>query len=537
MTRPIGSRTNVESLKKEAKQWLKALHAGAADALARFKAALPEHDKNITLRSVQRALAREHGLPGWEALTGAIDARERELREVADEMLRHAIFKGDPAVAARLFERHPEIARLDLFTAVATGNLDEVERRLSADPAAASRPGGPLDWPPLLYLTYMRLPGSAPQSLDIARALLDRGADPNARWNDDWANPFTALAGVIALGEGVKPPHERADELAQLLLERGADPYDTQAFYNTSIVNDDTHWLDVLWQHSERRGVTDKWRRVVGEQSIGGTIKLPPLDFMLSIAVSYNHLRRAKWLLEHGANPDGRHAYSQRLQREEALVYGNEAMAELLIRHGAADVPLQGRVAFQVACRRLDRSEARRLATLQPECLRDAEIMLTAAREKRLDIVELLLDLGMDVDIVDESEMRALNIAAGSGARRHLEAAHRARRRHRPTDEALRRPARLCRALRSARHGGGARTAEPRRAQLGFLEHEGSPARAFCRRACACEPRAFQVGPNAAVRAAVGGNGGVGHGAVPTRARRRSEPAQQGRRHSGGCSA
>jgi uncharacterized protein len=91
-------------------------------------------------------------------------------------------------------------------------------------------------------------------------------------------------------------------------------------------------------------------------------------------------------------------------------------MAELLIRHGAADLPLAGNVAFQVACRRLERNEARRLSELHPECLRDAELMLTAAREGRLDIVELLLDLGMDVDITAEGEMRALNIAAGSGA-------------------------------------------------------------------------------------------------------------------------
>src|SRR5690606_17724938 len=127
-------------------------------------------------------------------------------------------------------------------------------------PGAASRAGGPLDWPPLLYLTYMRLPGGAAQSVEIARLLLDAGADPNARWSDDWANPFTALTGVIALGEGVKPPHPRADELADLLLERGADPVDMQAFYNTSIVDDDPHWLEVLWTHSERRGVTEKWR-------------------------------------------------------------------------------------------------------------------------------------------------------------------------------------------------------------------------------------------------------------------------------------
>jgi ankyrin repeat protein len=43
-------------------------------------------------------------------------------------------------------------------------------------------------------------------------------------------------------------------------------------------------------------------------------------------------------------------------------------------------------------------------------------MMLTAAREGRLDIVQLLLDLGMDVDIADEGGMRALNLAAGSGA-------------------------------------------------------------------------------------------------------------------------
>ena len=286
MTPPIGHRTNVESLKKEAKQWLKRLQAGAADALARFKAALPEHGKNVTLRTVQHALAREHGFAGWQTLIDAIGLRERELREVADEMLRHAIFKGDPAVAARLYERHPDVATLDLFTAVAAGRLDEVERRLSADPAAASRAGGPLNWPPLLYLTYMRLPGSAPQSLDIARALLDRGADPNACWNDDWANPFTALCGVIGLGEGVKPPRERADELAGAVARarrRSLRPAGV-------LQHVDRPRRHALARHAvgalRRRGVTDRWRRVDPERSIGGKIKLPPLDFMLSIAVS-----------------------------------------------------------------------------------------------------------------------------------------------------------------------------------------------------------------------------------------------------------
>jgi uncharacterized protein len=36
----------------------------------------------------------------------------------------------------------------------------------------------------------------------------------------------------------VQPPHAQARALAALLIDRGADPYDPQALYNTSIVAD-----------------------------------------------------------------------------------------------------------------------------------------------------------------------------------------------------------------------------------------------------------------------------------------------------------
>ena len=420
MTREITSRTSVEFLKKESKQWLKSLEAGDTDALDRLRRALPEYDASnatqLTLRTVQRALAREHGVEGWLALIDEIENRARELREIADEILRNTIYRGDSSVAARLYKTHPEIATLDFFTAVAAGDLAEVNRRLAADPNSASRAGGPLNWAPLLYLTHSRLPGSAAQSVEIARALLDHGADPNSNWNDGWETPFSALTGAVALGEGMPPTHERADELVDLLIERGADPCDSQTFYNTSIAGDDVHWLDVLWSHSERRGVTNTWREV-SKKKIGGHRNTSPLNFMLSLAVSYNHVRRAEWLLTHGANANGVQAYSNIGRRllDEALVNGNDEMAELLLRQGAADEPLQGIVAFQVACRRLDRNEARRLSDSHPEFLRDSEVMLTAARQGRVDIVELLIELGMDVDI--ENLMgRALHSAVAADA-------------------------------------------------------------------------------------------------------------------------
>ena len=420
MTREITSRTSVEFLKKESKQWLKSLEAGDTDALDRLRRALPEYDASnatqLTLRTVQHALAREHGVEGWLALIDEIENRARELREIADEILRNTIYRGDSSVAARLYKTHPEIATLDFFTAVAAGDLAEVNRRLAADPNSASRAGGPLNWVPLLYLTHSRLPGSAAQSVEIARALLDHGADPNSNWNDGWGTQFYALTGAVALGEGMPPTHERADELVDLLIERGADPCDSQTFYNTSIAGDDVHWLDVLWSHSERRGVTNTWREV-SKKKIGGHRNTSPLNFMLSLAVSYNHVRRAEWLLTHGANANGVQAYSNIGRRllDEALVNGNDAMAGLLLRQGAADEPLQGIVAFQVACRRLDRNEARRLSDSHPEFLRDSEVMLTAARQCRVDIVELLIELGMDVDI--ENLMgRALHSAVAADA-------------------------------------------------------------------------------------------------------------------------
>jgi Leucine Rich repeat len=68
MSRQITSRTTLDTLKAEAKRWLKALRANNDEARARLDRALPEAPPAPTLRDVQHALAREHGLQGWTAL-------------------------------------------------------------------------------------------------------------------------------------------------------------------------------------------------------------------------------------------------------------------------------------------------------------------------------------------------------------------------------------------------------------------------------------------------------------------------------------
>jgi hypothetical protein len=68
MPRRITPRTTLDNLKKEAKRWLRALQGNAADARARLERALDSAPGTPTLRDVQLALAREHGLRGWAAL-------------------------------------------------------------------------------------------------------------------------------------------------------------------------------------------------------------------------------------------------------------------------------------------------------------------------------------------------------------------------------------------------------------------------------------------------------------------------------------
>jgi hypothetical protein len=76
MSRQLTASSTLESLKKEANRWLKALRADDEQARVRLSRAWPEAPAQPGLRAVQRALAMEHGLAGWSALKEALAANE-----------------------------------------------------------------------------------------------------------------------------------------------------------------------------------------------------------------------------------------------------------------------------------------------------------------------------------------------------------------------------------------------------------------------------------------------------------------------------
>lgn len=426
-TRALSPRSNLESLRKEAKSWLKALRAGDAKARQRLQAALggaPDapDQRAVNLRDVQHALAREHGFAGWIDLRAELADREAARKSRAqgiDIVLRHAWdgpngWRADARPAMRMLRLHPDIVRDTIHIAAMAGELEAVRGFLAKDPGLASAKGGPLGFEPLQYLAYGRLdlPAVRENSVEIARLLIDSGAATDPEINDGWDNAFTLVTGVIGEGEGVKPPHPSAAALADLFIARGADPYDTQALYNTSIVGDEVFWLDFLYSRSEARGLAGQWA-VAGKHSLGGG-RMSGLDYLLGNAVSSGHRRRARWLLDHGADPNGVNAYSGRPHHEEAQLLGDAEIARMLEAAGARPVTLTGRSALQAAVMRLDRDAAARLAAEQPHLLGHAAAF--AAARTNIDAVQLLLDLGADVNGKDGGGATPLHWAAHADA-------------------------------------------------------------------------------------------------------------------------
>ena len=334
--------------------------------------------------------------------------------------------------AERLLQRHPEIAAASIFTSVVCGDVEGVRRFLNERPERAREAGGPRNWPPLLYLCAARLPhhqSSSANAVTIARMLLDSGADPNAYYlggNEDIH--YTALTSVIGRGEEQATTHPQARELAALLLERGAEPYDIQVFYNGfgghashgHLAEDDLVWLlDLIYRESVKRGRQPDWTDPEWKAlNMGGYGS--GAWYLLHTALKGNYLRIAEWALAHGASPDPVRATDSRTVPgtlyEQAVGMGLTEFAELLARYGAPRTmpAVDGANEFAAACFQLDRDRARALAAAHPEYLADPWPLLRAAEHDLTDAAALLLNLGISPNIEDRNQTRPLHLAAYS---------------------------------------------------------------------------------------------------------------------------
>ena len=417
--RPLPSDPSFDHLRKQAKRLRDGGRAGDADALAlirEFHPHPPPRNEAVKLVDAQLTIARSYGFATWIRLKAHLDgiapliwnpppsSASRADTFLALACLTYAGWRpSDPARAARLLADDADLARASIYTAAAAGEAAAVGDLLDADPQLLDRAGGALNWPPLIYACYSRMDGLVPNgsTLDVARLLLDRGADPNAGFLYSGSYAFTALTGAFGRGEDWPnmPPHPECEPLARLLLDAGADPNDSQALYNRHFQPDDGH-LRLLLEYGLGRDKGGPWLARLNYRASPARL----LTEELWSAAKNHHLERVKLLVAQGVDVNAPGVRDGRTPYEEALLAGHEDIADWLLAHGARRIDLDPADAFALDCIKGRGEEARARLRRDPGLLTRRgeagmiELLHRAEEAGSRDGIRLLLDLGADIN-------------------------------------------------------------------------------------------------------------------------------------------
>lgn len=462
---PLPSNPNIERLKATAKDLRDLVRAGIEGAVATVREHHPRLESldpgtpealNFKLSDAQLTLARHYGFASWPKLAAFIEAVEPFARSPhsqlgdgsardGNELVRLACLNfGDDswqrsAAATELWRANPGLVSSSIYAAAAAGDHQGVARFASADRGAAARVGGPFDWPPLLYATYSRLVTGDPAHdfAETVRVLLRFGADANSGflW-DGLVPPFTAITGAVGRGEQGAGPHVDQLEMLRLLLDAGADPNDGQAIYNAGIGNsqpiDDTDWLEILLDAGLGRPTNGPWYR-----RFGGRLTEPAalLAELFHDAARRGFTRRAELLLDRGANPNrgGDHpTFRGRTPYHDAVERGYPHIVALLVAAGATPTTVglvEQLVGRCLAGDVVTNAEAESVRAHSPDLIRVATklrkpiavlrrlaqygfdinakngttALHAAAMLGDLDVVQVLIELGSDPTIADDS--------------------------------------------------------------------------------------------------------------------------------------
>jgi ankyrin repeat protein len=453
--RGLPGNANLEQLRNGAKSFQRAVRAGDAGAAEvvrefhpRLAAAQPGSPElaAFTRADAQLVVARSFNFPSWPRLKAYLETVSSYSRAPhhqpvggsiaddgarADEFLRLACLNfGDDDAARRreagtLLHDNPGLATASIHTAAAVGDADAVRSFLDHDPSSARAEGGPFDWVPLLYVAYARV-GDQPLgrgSVEVARLLIDAGADPNAGYLwEGLSPPFTALTGALASDDEIPPGHGDLS-LARLLLERGADPNDSQTIYNEAGVGDDD-WIELLLEFGLGTGDGGPWQRLLSP-----TLENPRemAEDALKAAAGHGFAHRARLLLDHGVDPDAygtRHPiYHGRSALEEAALHGHADIVAMLEQAGARN-DLDDVDVFVCAATAGDRTTTEEMLDADPGLSERArerrpEQIVRAAGSNHLDAVTFLIELGFDVNAIDRTtplHITALHQAAQRGS-------------------------------------------------------------------------------------------------------------------------
>jgi ankyrin repeat protein len=444
MTHSLPSRPSLEYLKNQAKALLRAAREGVPETLARFAqhleplhlphaitTALSAPQRRLKLADAQHVLAKEYGFANWAQLKQHVDeaALIAQSREEQIAVLIKCCLDGELARAERFLEHHPELASADVFIAATLGEEATVRTMLERDPTLAHTAGGPLDAFPLVYACSSRYasPNNSrePQLRAIANELLQRGADPNARWLNPAFNncPLSALYGACGMNGNVA--------LGQLLLEAGATPDDNESLYH-SVEHESADCTALLLAHDATISGTNAVHNAV---ALGNTAAL---RLFLQHGADVNErigtqqgMTLLHWAIDSDQDRDLlelliSHGADLRATSQDGLTpfrravrCGHRVAVELLTLRGVAE-SLSPDEEFVAACMLGDEPLVSRLVAARPtfidELPADCRGLLSdAAWRGKLEAVRTMLAVGFDVSWENIHRATALHTAAWQG--------------------------------------------------------------------------------------------------------------------------
>ena len=430
----VPTHPNLDQLRHQAKDLLRAAREGDSDAVGRIRA-VSEH---LSLATAQLALAREYGFGSWPALKADVEARTQDLAAAVGTFCVASI-RDWSGRAARLLAARPEIAESGFPVAVLLGDEARVRAAIERDPGIATRTDEGTNWTPLHAVCASRWhrldPARADGLLAVARLFLDAGADPNGRVTGSGnRSGWTPLRCAVA---GAANP-----AIVRLLLARGAVP-DDHDLYLACFGGDDRQSVRLLADHMSdlaastalaapiSTGDTETVRLLLAAgvdprrptpADLYGTYQgdePPPWPTVYGAVRSDCPAELVTLLLDHGADPaapgpDGRSPY--RL----AVGKGRDDLATLLLSRGARDDATDTE-RLVAACLRGDRATAQRQLADDPTLLArltddDRAALVTAAETGNAAAVTLMLDLGFPIEARGEAGETPLHAAAYAGS-------------------------------------------------------------------------------------------------------------------------
>ncbi len=432
MNKQLPERPDLEQLKKQAKDLLKEVNAGQAEALAR----VPKNElAGFALADAHRIIAREYGFLSWNKLKERV---EMSAPARAARTLINASLQGQADKVAAILREYPRLSRAGLHLAAVLGDPVGVRDWLQHDATLATKVSAESNWTPLLSACVGRVGGDDASRADCVRQLLAAGANANDFWVEG-AYPDSKLSALYgATGVNNYP------QVARVLLAAGANPNDGESIYHAAEHNHPECLEALVAAGGDLSGRDPKWKNT-------------PLYFLLGHSPRTRQAAIARqgmfWLLDHGADPNvtayekaevplhlainndwdieliirlldrGANPNARRADGISAHTFavcaGRDDVARLLRDRGATDDTKPEHV-FLGACGCGRREEARRLLAGHPEWRQRLAsaidpMLLRLAKEDNATAISLIAELGFGVDAKAEGGERPLHWAAWHG--------------------------------------------------------------------------------------------------------------------------